>query len=108
MNEHDIPCDELKEVTRQLRVMNDKYIADITGIHGDLKTIKEYMENHWNEIKEERKEQREVNKIVREHEIFITGISRKRDEIRWSIAIIAGLIGSIPSIIVMLIALFKK
>ena len=106
--EHNSPCDALKDTVTLVREMNLRYVEDITGIRGDVKTIKEYMTNHWNEMREGRKEQGEVNKMVQKHDDFIDAFKNRKLEVQWGVSIVAGLIGSIPAIIMVIIQLAKK
>ena len=105
---HPSPCDDLKEMIDTIREMNLRYVEDITGIRGDIKTIKEYITNHWYEMREIIKEQKNVNLLVHQHEDIFKMLKEKKMDIHWGITIIAGFVGSLPAIVMVIIVMLKK
>ena len=55
-----------------------------------------------------RKEQENINKMVQHHDDFIAAFKTKKLDIQWGVTIIAGFIGSIPALIMVVIELIKK
>ena len=99
MPDHTPPCNDLKKMEADITAMNLKYVEQITGINGSVETIKEFMTNHWNELKEDRKEQRKINEIVIDHKRKFENMDEREKKAHWRIGLIVGVIVSLVSII---------
>ncbi len=83
----------------KIDTMNLQYVKDITGIHGSIDVIKEFMTNHWNELKDERNEQKKINEIVIDHKRKFETMEENEKKSHWRVGIIVGVIVSLVGII---------
>ena len=105
---HSAPCEELKDMVILTREMNWGYVEDITGIKGDIRTIKEYMTNHWNEIEKDRNVLNGKIVLIDKHELLLNGLAKEKlnsvKAAQWRVGLIAG---GIPSAIVVILKIVE-